>query len=414
MHFIIQSPQAWRDPWQRPHHLARRFAQAGHRVSWISPRYLGWIFTDPGRFVACRRERPEPGIEVAPVTLLNGEFLRYVRIFNQDRLRLEAKSCLRRRGPETGAAEARILWLYNPHEGHLAKSVEHDLLIYDVIDDYPAFPWTPREIESEEDALLRAADWVIAGTHGLYEAKKGRVEAKPGAELMAELETELGAGRETKFTCILSGVETKAFSNARTREIPVDMQRAKKKHQKLIGYAGVIDHRIDAKLLEQTAREHPEWGWVFLGPVRTNLDELRRLPNVYLKGPKPYEALPSYYGGWDAALVPFVDDETTRRVNPTKMLEYAAAGIPIVARDLPEIRQFYADGAWLYENEGQFERALGHILGEDLGQPNEAATSEVAAKVQGAKAWITGRSWDEIAAMILNEIEAKLKPKAIG
>ena len=141
MIFLVQSPHAWRGVWQRPHHLMTRFAAAGHGVRYVESRYLSWLLKDPGRFQLSKPEQPAPGIEVRPVTLLAGERFAFIRRINKVRL-------IRALAEPHHADKAlkRVLWLYNPHEAHLAEFVPHDVLVYDIMDEYQGFPWSPKEI----------------------------------------------------------------------------------------------------------------------------------------------------------------------------------------------------------------------------------------------------------------------------
>ena len=87
------------------------------------------------------------------------------------------------------------------------------------------------------------------------------------------------------------------------------------------------------------------------------------------------------------------------------MLEYAAAGIPIVARDLPEMRNCYEDGAFFYTNAEEFDAQLTKIL-----QPaSEEEKIEVSGQIDAMKPWLEGRSWDEIANRMLDELAARLE-----
>ena len=52
--------------------------------------------------------------------------------------------------------------------------------------------------------------------------------------------------------------------------------------------------------------------------------------------------LPPYVRGFDVGLVPYRLSEYTANVYPTKLNEYLAMGIPVVATDLTEIRRFNA------------------------------------------------------------------------
>jgi glycosyltransferase involved in cell wall biosynthesis len=389
MIFLIQSPHGWRDLWQRPHHLASRFAAAGHTVRWVEPRYLKWLLTDNARFVRSRTETPSPNLQVRSVTLLNGERFGRVRESNRRRL-LEAVE-----GDDPGPLPdngPRILWLYNPHESHLADSVRADLVVYDIMDEYRGFPWSPPTIEADEDALLCRADWVFAGTQALHETKSGLCEGR--------------------IECILSGVDTAHFARARTRggladairNYP-DIAQLRSRHSRLIGYAGMLDLRIDQELIAMAAGRRPDWGWVCIGEARTDVSMLQEMPNVHLLGPLPYADLPAYYASWDVGLVPFRENRLTVHANPTKILEYAAAGLPIVAPALPEIVRFYSDGALLYRTDEEFLAQLDSILNGDM---IPAERPEVREHTRRAQLWSERRSWDAIAGRMLARVEQLL------
>lgn len=44
--------------------------------------------------------------------------------------------------------------------------------------------------------------------------------------------------------------------------------------------------------------------------------------------------LPSYLGGWQVAMLPFARNDATRYTSPTKVLEYLAAGLPVVSTSI--------------------------------------------------------------------------------
>lgn len=377
MIFLIQSPHAWRGLWQRPHHLASRFAAAGHRVRYVEPRYVRWLFGERERFFRSRAERPAERIEVAPVTLINGERFPPIRARNQRALAAALNRSFNPGSPPDSLDpnEPRVLWLYNPHESALADAVPHDLLIYDIMDEYRGFPWSPPRVADEESALLARADWVFAGTHALFESKRPQAEGR--------------------IECVLSGVETERFRRPPTpAPPPADIAPLRARHKKLLGYAGMIDLRIDQPLLADSAARHPEWGFVLIGGEAADLSTLRAQSNIYLLGQKSYDDLASYYWSWDCALIPFVENDLTRHINPTKILEYAAAGLPVVSRALPDVERYYADGAFLYRTPAKFESALLAAL-----DPARAAE-----KQSRANLWAAERSWDALAARMLDRV----------
>ena len=387
MIFLVQTPHAWRGIRQRPHHLMTRFARRGHAVRWVESRYARWLVGRSAEFFRARSERPEANLEVRPVTLINGERLAPIRAWNKARL-----ARVMDRPPTPGAKGPRVLWIYSPHEGHLVDRVAHDLVVYDIMDEYRGFPWSPSGIVEEENELLRRADCVFAGTRALYEAK-GRM-----ARGLVE--------------CILSGVEVEHFARgsgatdeqgaAAADPVHRDLRA---RYRRLLGYAGMIDLRIDQAMLRAAARKFAHWGFVLLGPVATNVDDLRDVPNIHLLGARPYADLPSYYHAWDAAALPFIDNELTRHINPTKILEYGAAGLPIIARALPDVERYYADGAWLYRTGEEFMARL-----RDL---DEASPADRAPRLQIARGWADQRGWDALAGRMLETVASLLKSKRV-
>jgi glycosyltransferase involved in cell wall biosynthesis len=79
---------------------------------------------------------------------------------------------------------------------------------------------------------------------------------------------------------------------------------------------------------------------VLVGPQQTPTPEMRRMPNVYLTGPRPHEELPDYISRFDVGIVPYIMNGYTETVIPTKINEYLAMGKPVVSTDLPEVASF--------------------------------------------------------------------------
>jgi hypothetical protein len=58
---------------------------------------------------------------------------------------------------------------------------------------------------------------------------------------------------------------------------------------------------------------------------------------VYLLGPKPYSELPGYCQRADVGMIVFKINSLTKAVNPNKLYEYFASGLPVVSTALPEV-----------------------------------------------------------------------------
>jgi glycosyltransferase involved in cell wall biosynthesis len=58
--------------------------------------------------------------------------------------------------------------------------------------------------------------------------------------------------------------------------------------------------------------------------------EAKTAPNLHWMGPRPYSDIPAIVSAFRVGLIPFRRTPLTEAVNPVKLYEYAAAGVPCV------------------------------------------------------------------------------------
>jgi glycosyltransferase involved in cell wall biosynthesis len=208
-----------------------------------------------------------------------------------------------------------VAWYYTPMALPWTRHLEPIAVVYDCMDELSLFRGAPVEMVERERDLIALADVVFTGGSSLYEAKRERSD---------------------NVHCFPSSVDSAHFRRARTpRRDPADQARIP--HLRL-GFAGVIDERMDIDLLRELATARPDWHLVLIGPiVKINPDQLPALPNIHYLGAKPYAELPSYMAGWDVALLPFALNESTRYISPTKTPEYLAAGLPVISTPIRDV-----------------------------------------------------------------------------
>ncbi len=193
--------------------------------------------------------------------------------------------------------------------------------VYDCMDELSAFKFAHPELHENEKKLFAKADLIFTGGQSLFEAKRHqhkRVFAFP------------------------SSIDTKHFEQARSvKNEPADQKQIAAPR---LGFCGVIDERMDIKMLGEMADLRPDWQFVMIGPVVKIADEdLPRRSNIHYLGSKDYEDLPAYIAGWDAALMPFAINESTRFISPTKTPEYLAAGKPVVSTPIRDVIKPYGE-----------------------------------------------------------------------
>jgi glycosyltransferase involved in cell wall biosynthesis len=102
-------------------------------------------------------------------------------------------------------------------------------------------------------------------------------------------------------------------------------------------YVGALGEWFDTALVRAMAVRMPEVSFVIVGPKRRSLTEIGAVSNIHLLGPQPYHSVPGYMQHCDVAIIPFTTSTLSRAVNPIKLYEYLAAGMPVVCSDLPEV-----------------------------------------------------------------------------
>jgi glycosyltransferase involved in cell wall biosynthesis len=237
------------------------------------------------------------------------------------------------------------------------------------MDELSLFAGAPPDLCRREAELLRRADLVLTGGQSLYEAKRG---LHPNAH------------------AVPSSVDSAHFARARLRCAEPDDQAGIARPR--IGYAGVIDERMDLELIAAVAAARPAWQLVLLGPVaKIDAVTLPRAANIHYLGLQPYAELPAYMAGWDVGMLPFARNDATRFISPTKTPEYLAAGLPVVSTSIRDVVTPYGRRglAHIADAPGDFVQAIEAALATNLERHRAAAD-----------AFLASTSWDETALRI--------------
>ncbi|MEI0737573.1 glycosyltransferase [Paenibacillus sp. JTLBN-2024] len=93
---------------------------------------------------------------------------------------------------------------------------------------------------------------------------------------------------------------------------------------------------------------------------------------MLLLGEKRYHELPMHLHRFDAAIIPFLQNELTKATNPVKLYEYLAAGKPVVSTALPELETVAAGLTVIARTPEAFEQAVERSLRQNTPQLMEA------------------------------------------
>lgn len=358
----------WNFVYQRPQHLLSRLA-ARRPVFFIEePEY------DPAGPSRWERTNPEPNVHVLrPRTPVQAPGFHPDQLPALEPLIGELREELR--GPL-------LAWLYTPMALPLARLLDPDTTVYDCMDELSLFLGAPPELLTREAELLEYADVMFTGGPSLFRAKQQR---------------------HPNVHCFPSSVDAAHFrlTDAEGRPVSEAEDQAKLPHPRL-GFYGVIDERLDLRLVDAVAAAHPDWQLILVGPVvKIDPATLPSRPNIHYLGQRTYQELPRYLAGWDVCLLPFALNDATRFISPTKTLEYMAAELPIVSTPITDVVEPYGEIVYLGRTPEEFTAACEAAL--------TAAPAEGARRTAQMRQVLAGTSWDVTVSAMENLLTASLR-----
>jgi glycosyltransferase involved in cell wall biosynthesis len=191
-----------------------------------------------------------------------------------------------------------------------------------------------------------------------------------------------------------NGVERAHFETP--RPLPADLAALPAPR---IGYVGLLSHFLDLDTLETLRRNRRGGTVVLLGPGSPATDaavaEFARREGVAVLGARPYADVPAYMQGLDVGVIPFrASDPYVRGINPNKVYQYLAAGIPVVTTPLLDLEPAAPELQFASEP-AEWAAALVRAL--DAPRDPERCRARARA-----------HDWDALAARMRAEIEARL------
>jgi len=136
----------------------------------------------------------------------------------------------------------------------------------------------------------------------------------------------------------------------------------------IIGYIGALGKVLDQELLCTLADQCSSFTIVLIGPEYTNINALKAKSNIVLLGSRPHDQLPDYIKGFDVGIVPYICNDFTEGVYPSKLNEYLAMGIPAVSTNLREVRESkdsYGDSVIISNSMEEFIGAIQESISQD-------------------------------------------------
>ena len=294
---------------QRPQHLASEMARAGHRVFFIE------MEADDGEGSAR---------EVAPnvhVVRLSQRGMRFVKPYAGDVPAPSQRAWVDHfysLADQVGVTPRAHVVIEHPYWWNFARHLAPQYqLTFDCMDEIAGFSNTEQAILDAEEDMIAKADHMIVSSQYLYDkyAPKRPVRLVRNGTDVSHFVRDEDADRIPDF---LAG---------KLREGAIR-----------VGYVGAIAEWFDTDLLEQVARQNPDFDIHLCGAVTADHPaRLNKMPNVTMHGEILYADVPAFLKAMDVLIIPFQLVPIIQACDPVKFYEYSAVKKPTVSTALPEL-----------------------------------------------------------------------------
>ena len=256
-----------------------------------------------------------------------------------------------------GFARPDVLLISQLQMAELLDRVDAKVKILRLTDDIPSFESVPEEIRLVEKYAVEKADIVTVTSVVLKE--------------------RLSSIRKD-IVYIPNAVDYEFYHSA-DRSLPSEYKRMK---GPIVIYVGAIDNWFDVDLVAYLAKLYSRVNFVIIGIPKISMDPLAKLSNVHILGARPYSQLPRYLWNATIGIIPFKKLPLIESVNPIKLWEYMACGLPVISTRWEELARLHSP-ALLVDSYEDF----GEVMHEVLQIANDLNFKELCMNYAAVNTW---------------------------
>jgi len=236
-----------------------------------------------------------------------------------------------------GFLEPDILWFTDPRHISILEFVKPKKIFYRCVDNLEHFDDVPPGLIKYEEELVKMSDEVFFTSNDLlnkFKYARDDLHYLPNG-------CQYDFFKKIKFCEIKLNKIKKYFSSSKLNVL----------------YTGAIAEWFDFDAVYKMA-ENNNINIVLVGPVRVSIPKkIKNQLNVCFTGSFDYTYMPYFSHCSDIGIIPFVINEMTDSVNPIKLYEYSASGLPTISSAFKTVKEINGP-FFVYDSLDEIDEAL--------------------------------------------------------
>ena len=341
---LFAASNYWNSPYQvGSHHYAKMFAKNGWDVLFISDPI------SPFHFLKKNKEQLSERLKIYKGQTQSGfeNIKTYVPmglatpnekpLFNSD---FVTKNWFKMTMPnliryikKIGFGEVDVLWFDSIVLASLIGEIKYKKSILRIADKIESFKKISPNLKNQSEILKEKVDIIVYAAKSLEDYVKKY---------------------KNKIHYVPNGVDINHFINS-SKNMPDDLKNIPKP---IAVYIGAIDDWFGLDFLHEVATRCKDISFVLIGDPVIDISKLKKLSNLYILGRKNYNRIPQYLNNSEVGIITFnVKHPVVDTVNPIKLYEYMACGLPVVSTSWKEL-ELIKSPASLVKNPEEFSKSL--------------------------------------------------------
>lgn len=313
------------------HYFAKEFIKEGYEVEWVEKPKLYNFKSEKETKTEFKIISPKVIMPFCKYPILNSEFWakNHLKFFSNTK--------------KVMSSETNILWMTNVKMYEFSNMIQYEKMIHRVADNFSGF-------KGSYDSLIRLQNQVI---------EKSDLTIVTAKKL---LDSAYKINKKSIY--LPNGVDFSRFENIEN-SYPIEFSNLEGPK---ITYVGAIEEWFDFELIINSARKLPKLNFIFIGNKNLYFEkevEKNNLKNIIFLGLIDHKEIPKFLKYSDVGIMPFVKNDLTDYIHPLKIYEYLAAGLPVVCRNLTEVREMNAP-INLYDNEIEFVDIIKNLVSSSI------------------------------------------------